>query len=173
MDHFVGSVQFPLVAASQLDGVAAAQTVGTAATANIAASFRLFRFMTPPDWCWYDVVTVKHVPDELLQQIVQRLVEALHPLEIYLFGSHASGKTHAHSDIDLLIVMPDDVANLHYLSGRAYSSLPDRPTPVDLILMRRSDVQKWGPVKFSLAYEATRKGKLLYGAAASTRATVA
>ena len=65
------------------------------------------------------------VTDELLEDIVDRLVEALHPQAIYLFGSHASGKAHPHSDVDLLVVVDDDAGDLYDLAGRGYVVLPN------------------------------------------------
>lgn len=116
---------------------------------------------------------MKELSDELLGQIVQRLVEALHPVEVWLFGSQASGKTHRHSDIDLLIVVADEAGDLHEVSVRGQRALPNRSCGIDLVVLRRSDIEKWGPVKFSLAYEATRKGRLVHAAEPADRATVA
>jgi len=102
--------------------------------------------------------------DQILQQIVDRLVQVLHPQEIYLFGSQATGKTHEHSDLDLLIVVDDDAGDLHELAGRGYIALSYIGLPVDLVFYRRKSMGKWAPVEFSLPYEATHKGKLVYAA---------
>src|SRR5437870_1565202 len=111
--------------------------------------------------------------EELLAQMVQRLVDALHPLEIWLFGSQVSGKAHKHSDIDLMVVVRDDAPDSTELAKRAYPFLPDRPCGVDLIFVRRRDMTQWSNVKFSLPYEATHKGRLIYAARSESRATVA
>lgn len=102
------------------------------------------------------------VTEQLLKEIIDRLVEVLHPQEIYLFGSQASGSTHEHSDLDLFVVVDDDVGDLHELAGQGYLALPATPLSVDLILYRRRSVEKWAPIKFSLPYEVSRKGKLIY-----------
>ena len=102
--------------------------------------------------------------DQLLKKIVDCLIEVLHPQEIYLFGSQASGKTHRHSDLDLFVVVDDDAGDLHELAGRGYLALPAAAVSVDLVLYRRSSVEKWSPVKFSLPYEVKKKGKLIYAA---------
>jgi predicted nucleotidyltransferase len=115
---------------------------------------------------------VEHVSDELLQQIVQRLVAALHPLEIHLFGSHATGKTHQHSDIDLLVVMPDDVGELRELTIFGYKALRHMGVPKDLVLIYQRDMDRLASVKFSLPYQVASEGKLLYAAPAASRATV-
>ncbi len=47
-------------------------------------------------------------PDtRLLEELVQRIVEAVHPLRIILFGSAARGEMGPNSDLDVLVVMPD------------------------------------------------------------------
>ena len=44
---------------------------------------------------------------ELLDDLVERVVEAVHPRRIILFGSGARGDLGPNSDLDLLIVMTD------------------------------------------------------------------
>jgi len=43
----------------------------------------------------------------LLDELVRRSVESVHPLQITLFGSAARGEMGPHSDLDVLVVMPD------------------------------------------------------------------
>ncbi len=61
-----------------------------------------------------DIIAVmSELNDQLLREIVDRLVEVLEPREIYLFGSQASGKTHKHSDLALFVVVDDEAGDLH------------------------------------------------------------
>lgn len=46
--------------------------------------------------------------DPTLREIVRRLADAYHPLQIYLFGSKARGPAGPDSDYDILVVVPDD-----------------------------------------------------------------
>ena len=46
------------------------------------------------------------VTDTILDEMVSRIVEAVHPDKIILFGSHARGDAGPDSDVDLLVVMP-------------------------------------------------------------------
>lgn len=108
---------------------------------------------------------MKDIPPGLLDEIVRRLVEALRPEEIYLFGSHAHGTPHRHSDLDLLVVVPDDAGDRHDLAARGYLALYGVRIPIDLVVQYRADLGKWASVKSSLPYEATRKGKRIYAAA--------
>ena len=45
------------------------------------------------------------VTDELLAEITRRIVTTFRPREVILFGSHAWGKPHPDSDLDLFVVM--------------------------------------------------------------------
>jgi hypothetical protein len=42
--------------------------------------------------------------DEALAEVINRLVEALNPVAIYLFGSRARGTVRPDSDFDLMVV---------------------------------------------------------------------
>lgn len=46
-----------------------------------------------------------------LKAVVRRLVDALRPLRIYLFGSRAEGRARPDSDFDLVVVLDDDAPN--------------------------------------------------------------
>jgi len=105
---------------------------------------------------------MKEVSADLLDEIVSRLAEALQPVKIYLFGSHAADNADRDSDIDLLIVVPDTNQSRHDLALKGRASLRDFIIPMDLIVCTRSEIQKWQNVKCALIYTVIRKGKLLY-----------
>jgi predicted nucleotidyltransferase len=46
---------------------------------------------------------------KVVDELVRRIVEEVHPLRIILFGSAVRGKVGPNSDIDLLVVMPQGV----------------------------------------------------------------
>lgn len=48
---------------------------------------------------WYTPIT-----EEVLYEMTRRIVEAVEPEKIILFGSYAYGQPEFHSDIDLLVV---------------------------------------------------------------------
>lgn len=104
---------------------------------------------------------------------MQRLVAALHPLEIWLFGSQASGKTHRHSDIDLMIVVADDAGDPDDLTARGYRALRHMGIPKDIMLFHQREMEQSRGVRTTLPYEATRNGRILYAAGSQARATVA
>lgn len=61
--------------------------------------------------------------DEQLDELVKRIVEAVHPLRIILFGSAARGEMGADSDVDVLVVMPENASRrrtAQYLHTRLF-----------------------------------------------------
>ena len=116
---------------------------------------------------------MKELSQELIKEITNRLKDALQPLKIYLFGSHAYGDTDRDSDIDLLIVVPDTNKPRHDLALKARANLRDIIIPMDLIVCTHSEIEKWQNVKCTLIYTVIRKGKLLYESEGRTGKTVA
>jgi uncharacterized protein len=53
--------------------------------------------------------TKASISQEILDDIVQRIVGAVQPTRILLFGSAAQGRMGPDSDVDLLVVMPDGI----------------------------------------------------------------
>ncbi len=47
------------------------------------------------------------VDQQALDELVRRIVEAVHPLKIILFGSAARGEMGPDSDVDVMVVMPE------------------------------------------------------------------
>ena len=71
------------------------------------------------------------LPAQKLDELVRRLVDALHPLRIYLFGSHARGTAREDSDVDVMIVH-DPEQEPYDVIRRAYAAIRDLPTPIEL-----------------------------------------
>src|SRR5882724_4518146 len=75
---------------------------------------------------------------ETIAEITRRLVEFYRPLRIYLFGSTARGESGPDSDLDFLVVVPDDSPK-ERLRGGAYSVLQDIREAIDVIPWRQTD----------------------------------
>jgi predicted nucleotidyltransferase len=108
---------------------------------------------------------MKDLAPELLDEIVRRLVDALDPVGIYLFGSHAGGEPDKDSDVDLLIVVEDPEASCRELARQGRRSLWGMCVPADLIVCTTADVEKWSRVACNLLHTVAEKGRLVYGRA--------
>lgn len=103
--------------------------------------------------------------DDVLAEIVRRLVEAYEPERVYLFGSAARGDTGPDSDYDVLLVVPDDAPPERRDSGLAYTVLWRVGAPVDALVWRRSPFdRRAAAVRTSLPATVLREGILLHAA---------
>jgi uncharacterized protein len=103
------------------------------------------------------------IPDAILDQVVGRLVEFYRPQKIYLFGSAARGEYGPDSDLDFLVVVPDDCPKEIRASGAVYQKLRGLDVSVDVVPWRRSDFEaRAAAVAASLPATVLREGKLVY-----------
>lgn len=99
----------------------------------------------------------------LLEQMTQRLVTALKPEQIILFGSYAYGKPTKDSDVDLLIIVSESDEPRYRRARKAHRALRGMGIPKDILVMTRAEVERQAGVSNSLVSQALRQGKVLYG----------
>lgn len=98
----------------------------------------------------------------LLKEAVQRLVTALNPEQIYLYGSQAYGQTHKDSDVDLLIVVTESNLPIHKRAAGAYRVLRGLFLPADIKVVTHSEFEKYAKWFSSIERVVADKGQLLY-----------
>jgi predicted nucleotidyltransferase len=100
---------------------------------------------------------------EVIEEMTRRLVEYYRPVRIYLFGSEARGEAGRDSDLDFLVVVPDEAPEEILRSGDIYSRLSGLGMPKDVIPWRQSDFDsRAAHVRASLPATVLREGRLLY-----------
>jgi predicted nucleotidyltransferase len=103
--------------------------------------------------------------EEAIAEITRRLVEACQPVRVYLFGSEARGESGPDSDLDFLVVVPDDAPEDVFRDGRLRQAVGGVGHAVDVIPWRRSDFEgRAAYVVASLPATVVREGRLLYDA---------
>jgi uncharacterized protein len=102
------------------------------------------------------------IDDLALERLITRLVEAFHPLRIYLFGSRARGDAGPDSDYDLMLVVADDAPPEQKRSRLAYEALRGVGAAADVLVTTRSWFDRMAPWKATLPATILREGKLLY-----------
>jgi predicted nucleotidyltransferase len=97
-----------------------------------------------------------------LDDIVRRLVEALGPERIYLFGSQARGDARLDSDYYLMVLVRQRAGPGRDMERQANTALAGVPAPVDVVIVT-SDYYLWmlGAVAAPPA-TVEREGRLLY-----------
>lgn len=106
--------------------------------------------------------------DARLAEVVRRLVAALQPERIYLFGSRARGEGTPESDYDVLVVVSQTPDAPYDLERRAYSALVGLATPVDVVVMSRERFERRRMVAASLPATVEREGELLFSGSPPT-----
>ncbi len=97
----------------------------------------------------------------VLDRMVERIVEAVQPRRVILFGSAARGQLGPHSDLDLLVVMPDGV-HRRQTAQRLYRALAGLGVSKDLVVVTESDVRQFSDEPSLVICPALREGKELY-----------
>jgi predicted nucleotidyltransferase len=101
------------------------------------------------------------VDEQLLRDVVRRIVDVSHPHKIILFGSRARGTSRSGSDVDLLIIA-DSREPRYRRSAPLYGALSDIMVPMDIVVYTPGEVEEWGMVAQAFVSTAVREGKVLY-----------
>jgi uncharacterized protein len=102
------------------------------------------------------------IPDELhVRQAVKKLVEGFHPLQIFAFGSYASGSARHGSDLDLLVVL-DEVGDRREVSVAMRRALADLPVPKDVLVTTQQEIEERGWIIGTVLREALTNGMVVY-----------
>ncbi len=107
-------------------------------------------------------IKLEPITPELIKVVVERIVKAIDPDKIILFGSFAKGNPHEYSDLDLFVIK-SGIDNYLVLQGQIDSLFWDHSFPLDVLV--RSPEQVIRALKGGnsfLKYEVLGKGKLLY-----------
>ncbi len=100
---------------------------------------------------------------KVVESLVQKIVEAVHPLKIILFGSYAQDKANPDSDIDVLVVMPEGV-HCRRTAQLLYRQIRGLGVPFD-ILVTTPKVLKKHKDNIGLIYRTVLKqGREIYAA---------
>jgi len=98
----------------------------------------------------------------------KRIVRAVDPLQVILFGSYARGNAHRWSDVDLLVVISND-ADRRHARDAAWDASRDLDIPRDIIVVTADQIGNEGDLVGTVIRPALREGKLLYDATALVR----
>jgi predicted nucleotidyltransferase len=80
-------------------------------------------------------------PQDKLDELVRRIVEAVHPQRIILFGSAARGEMTPDSDVDVLVVMPEGTHRRH-TAQFLHGCMLGLALPADILVATATDLQK-------------------------------
>jgi len=98
-----------------------------------------------------------------LTEICQRIVAAIKPEKVFLFGSYAWGDPHPDSDLDLFVIVASSDQPAYRRARAVYRCLRGIGVPVDVVVQTRDEVARSSKVATSLSRKVLEQGTLLYG----------
>jgi predicted nucleotidyltransferase len=108
-----------------------------------------------------------HLPEDevsALARILERLIEAYEPEQIYIFGSKARGDHGPDSDFDLLVVVPDTAPAERKRSRLAYEVLRGTGIAADVLVWTHERFDSRLHLAASLPATVVREGRLVHAA---------
>ena len=96
-----------------------------------------------------------------IEQIASRIVEALHPRRIVLFGSRARGQHRPDSDVDLMVEMETPLRPAERMR-QVYALFGSRHWSMDVIVYTPQEVAEHSAYRNSLLRVIESEGKVLY-----------
>jgi len=99
--------------------------------------------------------------NEIINTLINRIIELVHPLQIILFGSAARSEMTPDSDIDLLVVMPEG-APQRETARYLYRHLTGISIPYDLVVVTHQDLTDYKDDVGFIYYYALKEGKTVY-----------
>lgn len=104
---------------------------------------------------------IYRVDDALLKEIVNRIVNTVHPERIVLFGSYVYGRPKDESDLDILVIMHSKLPR-YRRSVPIYSSLAGLLVPKDILVYTPEEIEEWSEVPQAFITTVLKKGKVIY-----------
>lgn len=102
------------------------------------------------------------VTPEKVEAVVKRLIAVAQPRKIILFGSYARGQVGRDTDLDVLVVTKDGVANPLAESVRLRDAVSDVDMPMDVLVVPESQFNALRTTPGLIYREACEHGKLAY-----------
>jgi len=104
---------------------------------------------------------MKPTNDNLIDDIVRRIVETAQPDKIILFGSRARGDARPDSDFDVLVIKESSEPR-YRRSVPLYVALADLPAEVEVMVYTPEEIDEWRQVSQAFVTTAVREGTTIY-----------
>ncbi len=99
--------------------------------------------------------------NELIKEIVRRIVTVADPEKVVLFGSYARGQQTEYSDVDILVIKKSSLPR-HRRAAPIRLALADLPIDKDILVFTPEEEGEWVTASASVLATAIREGKVLY-----------
>jgi len=103
----------------------------------------------------------KERAEEIIREMVQRIVEGFHPELVALFGSHARGSAGPDSDVDLLVIMPVN-GSKRDLTIKIRQALAGMGLAKDVVVATPEEIARYRDLVGTIIYPAMHEGTIVY-----------
>ena len=101
------------------------------------------------------------ISEEIIDQIVQKIVDQVNPLQVILFGSYARGMPNIDSDVDLFVIVESNLPR-HKRSAKIRLLFSPAPCPLDILVYTPQEVESCSGVVNHIVTHVMTTGKILY-----------
>ena len=102
------------------------------------------------------------VTEQKVRAAVERIVSSARPQKVIVFGSYARGQAKPGSDLDVLVIVDDTLANCRAESVKLRRALRGISMPMDIIVTRRGDMERLRHSPGLLYETALSEGRVMY-----------
>jgi uncharacterized protein len=103
-------------------------------------------------------------PSSAPPEMIARIIEVLHPEQVWLFGSRARGEARSDSDWDFMAILPDSAPEQDLDIASVWQRLRDlRLQRVEVFTMTRDEFETWKHSLGTLAEIVASTGIVVYG----------
>lgn len=116
--------------------------------------------------CSSEPIMIKNADNAVLADMARAIVDAVQPMQVVVFGSHARGDATAESDVDLLVVEAEPFGpgrSRRDQLSRIRRALSRFRVPKDVLVYSRAEVDHWKTSPNHVIRRAFHEGRVLYG----------
>ncbi len=104
---------------------------------------------------------MKEISNQIIDEIIERIVDFAKPIKIIIFGSFARGDQTEESDIDILVV-EDEVISRRKEMVRIRRALRNMRIPIDILVASKKQIEEYGQIYGTALFSAIQEGKTVY-----------
>ncbi|WP_078664330.1 MULTISPECIES: nucleotidyltransferase domain-containing protein [Carboxydocella] len=101
--------------------------------------------------------------EDVIQEMVNAIRTKFNPEQIIVFGSWARGEANEDSDIDFLVIMPDEIPNKRFLQIEIRKALRGFAIPKDVVVLSKNEISKYKNINGLVYKNALEEGRVYYG----------
>lgn len=98
----------------------------------------------------------------ILPHMVKRIVEHANPVSVWLFGSIARGECNKHSDVDLMVIVPEGTDRWTATLGVSHAVI-NSPLPKDIVVDTPERFERMADSLVTMQHRIRMDGVMLYG----------